>query len=164
MDKKNLIREAVILGALLHDIGKISQRIGGEYYLKHAEFGSNFISALSDIFGEELIKRLTKLVEKHHNPTNREEYILSIADKLSAAERLREHRPRLKSNETALVALTSRLEFKESKGKEKYYPLCSLKVSKECLFPKDEEKVQDGEYENLWDNFVKKVKRIGKYQ
>ena len=158
--------QSIILAALFHDIGKLSQRIGGEYHLKHAEFSANFISSLKDYFGDELCRKIAQLVEKHHlNPTTRSELILHIADKLAAAERKREKRGKLKSNEAALVAVTSRVEFRKARQKEKYYKLIPLRIEKDCIFPTNQQIIDNKkDYENLWDVFVKKVRSLGKYK
>jgi CRISPR-associated protein Csm1 len=157
--------QAVILAALLHDVGKISQREGGQYYAKHAEFSGNFISSLKGFFGSDLAREVANLIEKHHKtPTERDEYILHIADKLAAAERFKEERPRFKSNEAALLAVTSRIRLKRDCKKEKYYKLDSVRLEEGTLFPSNEPQVQEGAYNKVWDRFIDKVRSLGTYQ
>jgi CRISPR-associated protein Csm1 len=155
----------VVLGALLHDVGKISQREGGEYHVKHAEFSGNFINSLKTFFDPDYAKEIANLIEKHHKiPSTRDEYILHIADKLAAAERFKEERGHFKSNEAALVAVTSRIKFRRDHEQERYYRLSSLQIKKEVLFPIDNPRVEEGVYKKVWDRFVGKVKSLGKYQ
>ena len=157
--------QTVILAALLHDIGKISQREGGEYYTKHSDFSGNFISSLRNYFGDDLTKDIANLIEKHHEiPSTRNEYIIHIADKLAAGERVKEERGQFKSNEAALLAVTSRINFRKDCGKEKFYRLDSLKISKEVLFPKDRPFVEERGYERVWNGFIKKIGLLKKYQ
>jgi len=157
--------QSLMLAALLHDAGKISQRESGAYHLKHAEFSGNFISSLKDYFGSEFCKEIANLIEKHHGiPSTRNEYILHIADKLASSERLKEERSRFRSNEAALVAAASRVEFKDMCENEMYFNLSTLRTEKEVLFPVDEPKVEKDAYRKIWDGFVKKVKSLGKYK
>jgi len=167
MDQKEY--QSLILGALLHDVGKLSQRTGGEYYAKHAEFSGNFIASLKEFFGEALCRKIAELVERHHtSPTTRNELILHIADKLAASERKREERGKLRSNEAALVAVTSRVEFRKMWPKdqnERYYKLTPLRIERDYVFPTGEQKIQDEKaYENLWDAFITKINFLKRYQ
>ncbi|MGB9628872.1 MAG: HD domain-containing protein, partial [Thermodesulfobacteriota bacterium] len=157
--------QTVILAALLHDIGKISQREGGEYFAKHADFSGNFISSLRTYFGDDFAKDIANLIEKHHGiPSNRNEYILHIADKLAAAERIKEEREQFKSNEAALLAITSRIKFRVDRKEEKYYKLSPLRIEREVLFPVDKPFVEEGAYKRLWDGFVGKIRLLKKYK
>jgi len=157
--------QTVILAALLHDIGKISQREGGQYQGKHAEFSGNFVNSLRGFFGHDQARQIAELIEKHHEtPNKRDEYILHLADKLSAAERFKEERGRYKSNEAALVAVTSRIRLKRDSKKEKYYKLDSLRIDEGVLFPSDEIQVPEGEYSKIWARFIEKVRSLGTYQ
>lgn len=157
--------QIVILAALLHDIGKISQREGGEYYAKHTDFSGNFISSLKTYFGDDFTKDIAGLIEKHHEtPFTRNEYIIHIADKLAAGERIREERGQFKSNEAALLAITSRIKFRRDCGEEKYYKLGSLRIDRETLFPGDRPFVEERAYEGIWKSFVKKIGLLKKYR
>lgn len=158
--------QSVILAALLHDIGKMPQRIGGKYYLKHQEFSGDFVSSLKGFFGEGRSSTLVELIERYDpTPTNRNEMILNVADKLAATERDIERGKHLKSDEAALVAITSRITLQREAGEEKYHQLSSLNVgTRDTLFPKDESKPEKNAYEILWNSFVNKIKSLGKYQ
>ena len=158
--------QLVILAALLHDIGKMRQRVGGKYYLKHHEFRSDFVSSLKGFLGEERCHTLVELIERYDStPTNRNEMILHVADKLAATERDDETGKSLKSDEAALVAITSRIRLQREPGEEKYHQLSSLNVrSRDILFPKDESKPEKNAYEILWNSFVNKIKSLGRYQ
>ncbi len=166
-EKQNNKKEyhLVILAALLHDIGKISQRTGGKYYLKHLEFSGNFISSLKEFFGEELCKTLAELIGRYHlAPTSRNEMILHLAD-LAAAGRETERGKGLKSDEAALVTITSRIKLQREPDQEKYHQLGSLNVeSRNMFFPVNESKVKKNAYEIIWNSFVDKIKLLRKYQ
>lgn len=156
------------LAALLHDIGKFSQRLGGDYHAKHAEFGGDFIASLQDYFGKDPADAVAKLVSTHHKPAlSREELILQLADKLSASEREQEPRDRLKSNEATLVSVASRVEFREHRepsGGEKFFSLNRLQIKREILFPGDRNRVEPKAYRDLWEEFVARIRRLPPYQ
>ncbi|RKY70284.1 MAG: type III-A CRISPR-associated protein Cas10/Csm1 [Candidatus Latescibacterota bacterium] len=160
-------KEALVLGALLHDIGKVSQRIGGDYHAKHAQFSESFIVSIRGYLGEELANKVARLVASHHKTVlNRDEMLLQVADKLSAAEREMEPgRERLKSDEAALVDVASRVEFRELwRGGERFLGLNRLKTERDVLFPCEQSRVEPGAYEKLWDHFVDRLKSLPPYQ
>lgn len=163
-------REALVLAALLHDVGKFSQRIGGDYHAKHAQLSESFIISLRRYLGEELTNKVAGLVASHHKAVlDRDEMVLQVADKLSAAEREMEPgRERLKSNEAALVDIASRVEFRELwRDEERFLTLSRLEVlndKRSMLFPSTQCRVKPDAYEELWDNFINTIKNLPPYQ
>jgi len=159
-------KEALILAALLHDIGKIQQREEERYHMRHAELSDAFVTSLRNFLGDELCKKVANLVSKHHDvPSTRTEKILHIADKLAAAERYQEKREkRLKSNEAALVALPSRIELFTHSSGEKYYQPKFLEIKRGTLFPTDRDKIPRDSYTKLWKNFMEILEKLRENQ
>ena len=154
------------LSALLHDIGKLSQRIGGDYRAKHQVFSQAFVSSLGSYLGEEVARKVADLVALHHDTASvrREVLLLQLADRLSAMERERELRERLNSDEAALVSVASRVELKEDKPEERYLPLARLEVREEVIFPTGRSRVEPGAYGRLWEEFKKRVEGLPRYR
>jgi len=153
------------LSALLHDIGKLSQRIGGEYHARHQEFSRAFVSSLGGYLGEDVAQKVADLVALHHDTVSvrREVLLLQLADRLSAMEREREPRERLNSDEAALVSVASRVKLgKESE--ERYLPLARLEVKEDVIFPTERSRVEPGAYGRLWDEFIQRVGELPRYR
>lgn len=80
MDSKTFDR--IYLAALLHDIGKFRQRSEPTYErVRHAAVGAGYLEETCPDY------HLTRIVLNHHNPEKYDEFIVAVADKLSAAER-----------------------------------------------------------------------------
>ncbi len=91
--------KAIILGSLLHDIGKFVQRAFEDYSKKHAEIGKEFLSGeykksnirIKDIFNlsDDEENLILTLVGEHHNDNNHKDLvnIVKLADWLSSGER-----------------------------------------------------------------------------
>ncbi|MCS6859779.1 MAG: type III-A CRISPR-associated protein Cas10/Csm1 [Abditibacteriales bacterium] len=149
------------LAALFHDAGKVSQRIGGEYRQRHAAMSDNFVRSLRDYLGEEAAQAVSALASAHHAiPSNRAQRLLHVADKLAALERTTEQRARLNSDEAALVSVTSRVQFRSERAPERYQRLVPLDLTEEALFPTDDERVEAGRYESIWDAFVNEMRQL----
>lgn len=157
-------KQVLWLAALLHDIGKFSQRIGGEYHAKHYEFSEAFVRHLRSFLGEELSEKVAALAAGHHNPSDRYGRILQLADWLAASEREQEPRERLKSDEAALVSVASRVEFRERRGSERFFQPKRLTLERDILFSTQLSKVDPGAYGNLWDEFVERFRTLPPYQ
>lgn len=86
---ENNIRNAVILGALLHDIGKFVQRAGeNPTQKKHTEWGiewfeNNLAEKLTNIFSNEEKDFIRQAINSHHDFVD----YVTVADHLSAGER-----------------------------------------------------------------------------
>ncbi|MEJ5250339.1 MAG: type III-A CRISPR-associated protein Cas10/Csm1 [Chthonomonadetes bacterium] len=153
------------LAALFHDAGKVSQRFGGDYRQKHAAMSQDFVRSLSAYLGEERAQRVAQLAGAHHDtPRSRLEKLLHVADKLASLERTAEPRAQMNSDEAALVSVTSRVEFRAERAKERYHPLKPLTGDLQALFPGDDARVQTGQYQQLWNAFVQEVQSLSPFR
>ncbi|OYD13893.1 type III-A CRISPR-associated protein Cas10/Csm1 [candidate division WOR-3 bacterium JGI_Cruoil_03_44_89] len=169
-------RDAIVLGALLHDIGKFYQRTGlppegwedfnEEDYGKHGSHAKWSASFITHYLPDEF-KESGSYAFYHHNPQTDLQSIIADADCLSARERTEgKGNPR----KIRLSSIFDKVYLKKSKndtGKhisQGYkYPLTSLSLSHEALFPSilpDEDLIS--EYKKLWGEFTKEVKSLAK--
>ncbi len=167
-------RDAIILGALLHDIGKFYQRTGlspegyedftEEDYGKHgahAKWSASFISKY--LPGK--FKEAGGYALYHHKPQNDLQRIVTEADHLSAEERIEGKGDPRKAR---LASIFDKVYLKKNRndtGKripQGYkYPLTFLSLSQEALFP---DILPDAdltpEYKELWEKFTTEVKKL----
>ncbi|MCM8826481.1 MAG: HD domain-containing protein [Candidatus Omnitrophica bacterium] len=154
MDKEDLNRQAVILGALLHDIGKFVQRTGeklNEKEKKDAEMfcpkKNGYPTHLHAIFGEREIKKLventqwkdsTNFALRHHLPDRYEDKLVQLADWLSAGERRdRESEEGIPEvNQEPLISIFSQIILDDSKIIEYYCPVVKIEKKIEKIYPK----------------------------
>jgi len=155
-------REAVILGALLHDIGKFCQRADeNPKSQKHTFFGEKwFEENLSEKFeilfgGEKDLIR--KAISNHHDYAE----FISQADALSAGLDRIEIEKEEEEKDPSSTPLTS--IFSEiNSSKEKYsYKLKEIEDFN-CLFPfpQKEIKLNQNDYKKIFENFNKEIKKI----
>jgi len=160
--------QTVILGALLHDVGKFYQRglergRGDHQRLGDECFGQYFAENLSPPFSQEEIGLIRSAINNHHGF----EKFVTLADWLSAGmERIgledEEHgdpsRERLQS-----VFEKVCLSKNDVKTNEYAYRLKPLSLKeREDLFPAPNLPEQDlrEEYKSLWEGFVEELKNI----
>lgn len=168
----------LVIGALFHDIGKFWQRtndrevkkqiekeyqwfMGSRNYAAHQEWSAYFLDKILKEGGAGTIAL------KHHNPESNLEYMVAVADKLSAAERedwgTGEKLGRV--SEEPLVAILSRIQNVRKVSDaplEAYKPLLPVEYENwENNFPvfsKDE--AIKGGYLSLWSNFVSQIQKV----
>ena len=170
-------RETLILGALLHDIGKFWQRTedpekkqeverrfsAGKY--SHSWWSTLFVENYSYLFSDPEFAQ--HLVQFHHNPNSCPETwygkIIHIADRLSAMEREEreegEEKSRGKST-TPLVSIFSQIRLNKELPPLHYYCLSSLDLKKERIFPKTDVLINKDDYKELWQKFTSELQNI----
>ncbi len=176
------IKEEVILGALLHDIGKFYQRTGlqahGYEHFTPEDYGRNGAHAKwSAAFIEEYLptqwRGAAALALYHHVPRERqspEQQIISDADALSAGidreKRVGDGRgdPRRDLQISLLQAIFLPPDTqtpRPAKPREYCYPLRSLSLDRHTIFPTSfPTQDRSSEYHQLWNNFVGEIKRM----
>lgn len=164
--------EPVILGALLHDIGKFGERTAeplpawAESLRHEARYTHEPYSA---VFVEQGLGRwplemttVRRLVLKHHLPSLPDELLVSLADRLSAYERAEaegdEEGARGRA-ETTLRTVFSRL-FGVSADAARYYELAELSLDRRALFPRPDAGGSVESYRALWERFMGEVARV----
>ncbi len=150
--------QAVILGALLHDIGKFVQRAQNKPVSQdHSHWGeewfeNNLSEKLTAVFSENEIEIIRSAINNHHEY---EEYI-SLSDAISAGM----DRIRLEDEEEGdpftarLISIFSRISVSPKQKKDMYHKLTLLDEG--CLeetFPTDDKKCSSKEYNQLLTKF-----------
>jgi CRISPR-associated protein Csm1 len=167
--------DQIILGALLHDIGKFAQRAGvvlnqtdkdiestccplfhGQYSHRHVLYGGKFIrETLRNLFPSTELMALF-----HHRPDTCTEkksaMIVALADRLSSGERQPKDDDEEigKPKEARMYSIFNNLSIGSQLSEVSYFPLKSLSNDLVNHFPKSSKSLEKGEsYEVLWDNF-----------
>lgn len=165
--------QSVVLGALLHDIGKFYQRGLDEKERKsrnHASLGLEcfqnlFAEKIRILLGEKEKEEIASAINTHHDHAD----IITLADALSAGM----DRIRLDDEETGdpdkerLLSVFEQISLgNNTKNINDFaYRLETLSLEKSKLFPNDKlpkQRLKD-EYKNLWEGFEKEVKSIPTY-
>lgn len=165
-------RDAIILGALLHDIGKFVQRADeNPKRMTHQEFGGDFFQnhfreklAQSEIFSIDELNKIESAIRNHHNYVE----FISPADWLSAGmdriplEKEEKGKPqfeRLQSLLEKIYFLDVNIKLRTQKEKGKFgHKLAILSLQKEDIFPnKFPKNSLQEEYKNLWEEFVNEI-------
>ncbi len=157
-------RECLIIGALLHDIGKFAQR-GGEKG-KHSVLSEKFIlSILKNTPWQEA----ANFALRHHDPLKYEDKIIQLADWLSAGERrTRELEETPEVSREPLISIFSQIVIKEdgdsgSKINLHYCPPVFIEKNIEKIFPqKDKEEVirKTQGFQQLYSYFRKEAEYL----
>jgi len=171
------MRDEVIqaaLAGLLHDIGKLAQRadqkperIWDDQAKK--DFGY-YHAALTDYFLQEIVPKrwlpsIRGMTTNHHRPHSPQDWIIALADRLSASERADPTDDTRAAQPKQLLSVLS-LVYKNASSPSSgaYLPLRPLALEKETLFPKAP--VSDTEvynaYENLWNGFLSEARALCK--
>ncbi|PIV52775.1 MAG: type III-A CRISPR-associated protein Cas10/Csm1, partial [Elusimicrobia bacterium CG02_land_8_20_14_3_00_37_13] len=157
---------AVILGALLHDIGKFAQRASDNPKQQNHEhwgvewFQKNLAEKLSPVFDEDKKQIISSAINNHH----RYENYITLADHLSAGERepIKSEREEKGDPFTdRLVSIFSRLSVSEKPKQDKYHKL--IWIGEDCLretFSIDEKKCNPREYKDLLIKFNDEIKSM----
>lgn len=166
MAENNLSKQyTVMLGALLHDIGKFVQRAQKNPAAKdHVRWGeewfkNNLAEKLETVFDENDRAIIRTAISKHHE---NEQYI-SLADAISAGtDKISlnfEDEEKGDSFTDRLISIFSRVSISAEQKKQKYqhlFPLCANNL--EETFPIDEKKCGYQEYEKLLSSFENELK------
>ncbi|MCX7705311.1 MAG: type III-A CRISPR-associated protein Cas10/Csm1 [bacterium] len=174
---KNAKREALILGALLHDIGKFYQRAYPEkeklspttlnlqqhicpFIKKYNFFTHNHVLWTNEFF-EKHLKELNEAANfaiYHHKPEKYEQKIIRIADWLSSGERIEKEteEERKEVQEEPLVSIFSQIKLKENNIVDYYCKALPVSKNIEDLFPvkgKQDAINDKTNFRLLWDEF-----------
>ena len=151
------------LAGLLHDIGKFSQRAGEgltetwdeqaqrDYGYRHALASYGFVRKFVP---SEWLEALSGAAY-HHRPKKLADYLVQLADRLSAPERESDEDTRA----PYLQTIFSRVQSSETAPTSSYWPLARLRYDNEkALFPTEGEPPEWKEsyrqgYEALWKDF-----------
>jgi hypothetical protein len=155
------VYQAIILGALLHDIGKFWQRAGKSG--SHQEAGAAFIDEFQHLFPSNHLDDLRNAIGNHHSFQSRNEIekIVKIADWLASYELIAEPPEDDISNKTPLVPITSRIHFLHSPPKKKYLSgLKELQLQRDHIFPHEEVHISHADYHSVWTRFTGDLKKL----
>lgn len=179
-DKEKAFDFRLFLGALLHDIGKFYMRTNnkdakkiiekeyetffkeeGAFAPRHQEWGA--------FFAESTIPKdfqITSLIRNHHKPSEYEELLISIADRISAAtdresyDEAEEESQKVKQ----MISIFSNIKLERQEDEQKsnpdiYYKLLSKKYDIE--FSKNSSQDDSSEdYQRLWQEFFSKMNQL----
>lgn len=168
MGEINLLEQrAVILGALLHDIGKFVQRAQENPRAQdHSRWGEEWFQnslaeKLSPVFDENNKQIIRSAISNHHA---HEKYI-SLADAISAGmDRISLNLDDEEKGDPftdRLISIFSRVSISAEPKKQKYQSLLPLGGDNLTeTFPIDERKCFYHEYEKLLDSFERELKSV----
>ncbi|SNX53623.1 type III-A CRISPR-associated protein Cas10/Csm1 [Thermoanaerobacterium sp. RBIITD] len=170
-EKNNLLSEEeyiLVLSSLLHDIGKFWQRTKdkevlktlkenyrvfyseeGAYAPRHQEWSAYFCEKHN-------LKKELMIVRNHHKPSNKLEYIISTADRLSSGERERhEENDEIKQ----MVSVFSNICLDNNKKIDEFYK--KLEPFSMLTYPSKDigENIESG-YNDLWNKFEKQFDEL----
>ncbi|MEW6716443.1 MAG: type III-A CRISPR-associated protein Cas10/Csm1 [Chloroflexota bacterium] len=159
------------IAGMLHDVGKFALRAGVEisrewddgakrdYKHKHALHTWDFIEAFLPTKIKEKVKTPAS---SHHRPASREDYVIALADRLSAGERADDLEDDRKVHPRQLLSIFSILQadgITPSKDNWKYWPLQALSLDEKTkstdFFPAkalSDDSVWKA-YEKMWEIF-----------
>lgn len=164
MEKKNLKREAIILGALLHDIGKFVQRTQSEPWRQdHSKWGEEWFTQylsekLTPVLGntKEIVR---SAINNHHNS----EVYISLSDSISAGmDRIEiTHEEKGDPLTSPLCSIFSQISITDSKKEDCYYHLASIGDElEEAIFPSTSAKCSTKDYIKLFKKFNQEIEKI----
>ncbi|HOC01939.1 MAG TPA: type III-A CRISPR-associated protein Cas10/Csm1, partial [bacterium] len=182
MDKK---QEAVILGGLLHDIGKFYQRAypdktnlsqqtkNLEGYICPFNKKGNFFTHQHVLWTNEFFNKYLKgyddvasIAVYHHRPDKFEDKIVQLADWLSSGER-RKREPEetlpVEVKQEPLISIFSQIEINNKKTDIHFCPAVSIGKKIEDLFPcknKTDALNEKKNFTALWDGFSTEIGHI----
>lgn len=166
MNWNDTTRQAVILGALLHDIGKFAQRAQEKPKRQnHSQWGREWfqenLAEKLTVFDESQKQTISSAINNHYNS----ELYISIADAISAGmDRINIDLDREEKGDPfndRLISIFSRVSISDKPKKDTYYKLAPL--SKDGLlecFPADDKKCKTDEYSDLLTAFNKEIKTL----
>lgn len=164
------------LSGLLHDIGKFAVRaaVGStrtwdtdaeqDYKYKHALLTADFVER---VVPEPWRTRVKLMAGDHHRPQNRDDWLITVADRLSAGERADarsdDNNARASHPPQQLSIFCSIEADKQRAPAHSYLPLTPLSLQRDLLFPgaalpRDQAWRQ---YEGLWSDFLRDAEQLG---
>ena len=156
-------RDKVLLGGLLHDIGKFRQRGQKEESRRHEKYSGDFF----DQYIPEKWGDAAYIAELHHEKEGETDELIEavrLADHLSAKER-EEGKGQPKNTRLSPVQnrvyVPSKEEESISKESDKKLALQALDLGEKSILPGDlpEEELTD-RYSQLWDGFTEEVQSL----
>lgn len=192
MVEKDILKIAI--AALLHDIGKFSERASVEipqdyvnnnqtlyqpkydhrYTHKHSLYTAYFFESFSKYFPEKILKgstaenSLINLAAMHHKPSSPEQLLIREADILSSGIERKEYEDtESKSRMPKDIPLSTIFEdisitedWKENKPENFNYSYPLTTVSPQSIFPIKNDKLQELNYNELYNQFIEFFKKI----
>ena len=154
-------RDALILGALLHDIGKFWQRSG--IRRKHEHLGAEFldlpvirskIEALVDL------RDVQNIISEHHESGVYDVLvrIAQIADRLASGERRGLEAGQTQTPwEEPLKSVFAQIYDQEKGLSKASYPTQKLSLNRETIFPREN---VSPDYDSLWQEFLDEAEQL----
>lgn len=161
----------IAMAALLHDIGKFWSRTGNPKPYddqNKANFGDTYLHALwSGTFIEQFIgdADIARWARNHHNPTAREELLVSLADHLASGERYTDDDLETgRAQDAALVHILTSVRLKEEDRVERgYLPMTHHgdgAFLDSAFMPRESFGEAPECYPMLWEGFEKAVNAV----
>jgi CRISPR-associated protein Csm1 len=151
-----------VLAALLHDLGKFSQRAGRQG--THSEASAAFVDAFDNLFPYAWKDDIRDGAGNHHRVARKEvEKIVKVADWLASAEREELAIPQNDPDKTPLLPVTACVEFREEKPEDWHrrgFGLNPLRLEEQCVFPARDTQVSSGDYRRLWAEFERELRQL----
>lgn len=147
MDEKDAVYRIALAG-LLHDIGKFAQRAGWKAGA-HPQVGGDFVCKFVP---QPWREGLYPVMGHHDRPLQGyETKVVALADRLSAGERI----PTEEEGPRQLRSIFCALRTDDQSAPEKYWPLSSLRMDEQALFPGPAmgEEAAKQAYSRLWEDF-----------
>ncbi|MGD9927945.1 MAG: type III-A CRISPR-associated protein Cas10/Csm1 [Sphaerochaeta sp.] len=185
--------QEIVLAGLLHDIGKFAQRAGmseykdksmegilcrstkqGYYTHQHVLYTLGYLDTVKDCFPDSInVGRLINLAAYHHNPSEEDHHIITIADRLSSgmdrfSDKELEYEAQGQFYEQPMLNIASTLSIKETensaplKTDASYLPIRPLDGN--AIGTQGQKKISKNEYLQQWSQFEKdflKLKGLG---
>lgn len=184
--------EEIVIAAYLHDVGKFAQRAdvqelynknfesyccklhnGGWYSHQHAVYTEGFLEKYKDIFPDSVDANIVRnLASHHHNPSTAEEWIISVADRISSgsdrcnilgelseAEEKSADESKLKFYEKPMLHLLSTLQLDKKPSPKNAY--CKMEaLDEDSILAVSDKKISKEDYLNLWKQFESDFKNL----
>jgi|Deesub1362A_J573_1020465.scaffolds.fasta_scaffold02849_4 CRISPR-associated protein Csm1 len=177
---------AVVLGGLLHDLGKVGQRAGeplspsnreseniccprapaGYYTHRHVLWSGEALDRMQDFLPPEGRSLVTSLVMHHHRPDAPLEVLLAEADSLSAGgDRIPAEEEGQDFRSARLLPVFAQVDLEDDPRTQSPYRYRLKSLTPETAFPVREESTPDRErsqqaYAKLWRGFLQECRGL----